>query len=94
MYASRCGGGHTYHEVAAILRAEELWLRRHIKKLPHSTKCRVVTFFDDDLNRIDAEFHHEPTAALVPAVPAGVSGSHPMAHLMPLPSRRSRRRSR
>lgn len=94
MYTSYHGVRHTYPEAAAILRVEESWLRRHIKKLPHSKKGRVVTFTDDDLNRIDAQFHHEPTAGLVPARPAVVSGSHPMAHLVPLPSSRARRKSR
>lgn len=80
---------HTYAEAAAELRVEESWLRRHIKRLPHSKKGRVVTFSDADLERIDQMFHHEPTTgplALVPAAPAG-AGVHPMAHLRPLPSR-------
>lgn len=80
---------HTYAEAAAELRVEESWLRRHIKRLPHSKKGRVVTFSDADLERIDQMFHHEPTTgplALVPPAPAG-SGAHPMAHLRPLPSR-------
>ncbi|MGW2379265.1 helix-turn-helix domain-containing protein [Streptomyces sp. NPDC001658] len=82
-------GRHTYPEAAAILRVEESWLRRHIKRLPHSKKGRVVTFTDADLERIDAIFHHEPTTgplAVVPA-PARSVSAHPMAHLTPLPSR-------
>jgi hypothetical protein len=51
-------GRHTYPEAAQILRVEESWLRRHIKKLPHSKKGRVVTFTDADLDRIDGLFHH------------------------------------
>lgn len=80
---------HTYAEAAAELRVEESWLRRHIKRLPHSKKGRVVTFSDADLERIDQIHHHEPTTgplALAPAAPATAS-VHPMAHLRPLPSR-------
>lgn len=79
---------YTYAEAAEELRVEETWLRRHIKKLPHSKKGRVVTFTDADLERIDALFHHEPTTgalAVVSATPA--TGSHPLAHLRPLPAR-------
>ncbi|WP_327403876.1 helix-turn-helix domain-containing protein [Streptomyces sp. NBC_01288] len=81
---------HTYPEAASILRVEESWLRRHIKKLPHSKKGRVVTFSDADLQRIDdVLFHHEPATgplAVTPAPPSGAS-SHPMSYLRPLPSR-------
>ncbi|MEU6649464.1 helix-turn-helix domain-containing protein [Streptomyces sp. NPDC046900] len=80
---------HTYPEAAEILRVEETWLRRHIKQLPHSKKGRVVTFSDADLERIDAQFHHEPSTgplAMVPA-PAPAAAAHPLAHLTPLPSR-------
>ncbi|MFD9006206.1 helix-turn-helix domain-containing protein [Streptomyces sp. NPDC059582] len=90
MNTSCYGARHTYPEAAAILRVDESWLRRHIKQLPHSKKGRVVTFSDDDLNRIDAQFHHEPTPGQAPAMPAMAGGSHPMVHLVPLP-RRSRR---
>ncbi|MBP8536126.1 helix-turn-helix domain-containing protein [Streptomyces sp. MK37H] len=77
----------TYPEAAAELRVEESWLRRHIKKLPHSKKGRVVTFSDADLEAIDAQFHHEPeqTPRLRPV------GPHPLAELKPLPSRRAAR---
>ncbi|MEW2260803.1 hypothetical protein [Streptomyces sp. NPDC047869] len=54
------------------------WLRRHIKRLPHTKLGRVVYFTDDDLRRIDTLFHHEPAPA-----PAAVTGQ-----LVPLPSRR------
>lgn len=80
---------HTYPEAAEILRVEESWLRRHIKRLPHTKLGRVVTFSDADLERIDQIHHHEPTTgllALLPSAPAG-AGVHPMAHLRPLPAR-------
>ncbi|NUH35321.1 DNA-binding protein [Streptomyces samsunensis] len=76
---------HTYPEAAAELRVEESWLRRHIKKLPHSKKGRVVTFSDEDLTCIDAMFHHEPEQA----PPLRAVGAHPLADLKPLPSRRA-----
>lgn len=81
---------HTYPEAAAILRVEESWLRRHIKRLPHSKKGRVVTFTDADLERIDQLFHHEPTTGPLANVPTSKSdaSAHPLAHLKPLPSRR------
>ncbi|WP_199572667.1 helix-turn-helix domain-containing protein [Streptomyces murinus] len=83
---------HTYPEAAEILRVEESWLRRHIKRLPHSKKGRVVTFSDADLDRIDALFHHEPTAGPLVSVPMPRPiGANPMSHLVPLPSRRSTR---
>ncbi|MFJ1995256.1 helix-turn-helix domain-containing protein [Streptomyces asiaticus] len=80
----------TYPEAAKELRVEESWLRRHIKKLPHSKKGRVITFTDADLERIDAMFHHEPsTGPLAPvrSLPSAEQGPHPMGHLKPLPSR-------
>ncbi|MEW2567695.1 helix-turn-helix domain-containing protein [Streptomyces sp. NPDC047070] len=83
------GRRHTYPEAAEILRCEETWLRRHIKKLPHSKKGRLVTFSDADLDRIDTLHHHEPTVGPLATVPAPVQGaaSHPMGHLSPLPRR-------
>lgn len=80
---------HTYPEAAEILRVEESWLRRHIKKLPHSKKGRAVTFSDADLERIDALHHHEPTVGPLAAAPVLVpgDGSHPLRHLRPLPRR-------
>jgi hypothetical protein len=80
-----------YPEAAAELGVEESWLRRHIKRLPHSKLGRTVYFTDADLARIDAQFHHEPQAgpsATAPAAPAP-AGPHPMGHLVPLPSRRT-----
>ncbi|WP_086710281.1 helix-turn-helix domain-containing protein [Streptomyces antimycoticus] len=77
----------TYSEAAAELRVEESWLRRHIKKLPHSKKGRVVTFSDADLEAIDAQFHHEPEQT--PRLRS--VGAHPLAELKPLPSRRAAR---
>lgn len=80
---------YTYPEAAAELRVEESWLRRHIKKLPHSKFGRVVTFTDADLARIGAQYHHEPTTGLLAAVPvpAPSASAHPLGHLRPLPSR-------
>ncbi|MYR61137.1 DNA-binding protein [Streptomyces sp. SID625] len=77
----------TYTEAAATLPGvTETWLRRHIKKLPHTKVGRIVYFTDDDLSRIDALFHHEPTTA---ATSAPGPSPHPLAHLVPLPARRS-----
>lgn len=78
---------HTYPEAAKALRVEESWLRRHIKQLPHSKKGRVVTFTDTDLERIDALFHHEPTAGALALVSSPAPVTHPLAHLRPLPAR-------
>lgn len=78
---------YTYPEAAKALRVEESWLRRHIKKLPHSKKGRVVTFSDADLERIDALHHHEPTVGALALVPVPASGAHPLTHLRPLPAR-------
>lgn len=83
------GKRHTYPEAAAILRVKETWLRRHIKQLPHSKKGREVTFSDQDLDRIDALYHHEPTTGPLAVVAEPKSGAtpHPLAHLVPLPGR-------
>lgn len=80
---------YTYPEAADKLRVEESWLRRHIKKLPHAKKGRVVTFSEDDLDRIDSLHHHDPSAGPLATVPAPAPGAsrHPMSHLRPLPSR-------
>ncbi|WP_422132277.1 helix-turn-helix domain-containing protein [Streptomyces misionensis] len=80
-----------YAEAAKELRIQESWLRRHIKQLPHTKLGRTVYFTDDDLRRIDALFHHEPTAgpSVTVALPSRSVGAHPMGHLVPLPSRRS-----
>ncbi|MFE7370104.1 helix-turn-helix domain-containing protein [Streptomyces anulatus] len=75
---------YTYPEAAAELRVEESWLRRHIKALPHSKKGRVVTFSAEDLDRIDAMHHHEPSVAKRVA-----AGSEALAALRPLPRRGS-----
>ncbi|MET8585773.1 helix-turn-helix domain-containing protein [Streptomyces collinus] len=71
----------TYAQAAAELHVEESWLRRHIRRLPHTKLGRVVYFTDDDLRRIDSLFHHEP-ATPAPAASTG--------QLVPLPSRRRR----
>lgn len=81
---------YTYPEAAAELRVDETWLRRHIKRLPHSKKGRVVTFSDTDLERIDTLHHYEPPTgplALTPAPLRSTDGPHPLAHLRPLPGR-------
>ncbi|MFE1550614.1 helix-turn-helix domain-containing protein [Streptomyces sp. NPDC058718] len=79
---------YTYPEAAKALRVEESWLRRHIKKLPHSKKGRVVTFSEVDLERIDALHHHEPTVGALALISAPASvAAHPLANLRPLPAR-------
>ncbi|WP_459250747.1 helix-turn-helix domain-containing protein [Streptomyces youssoufiensis] len=81
----------TYPEAAAELPGvTETWLRKHIKKLPHTKVGRAVYFTPADLERIDALFHHEPTAGPLAAVPAQPrpAGAHPMGHLRPLPARK------
>lgn len=78
---------YKYPKAAEILGVEESWLRRHIKKLPHSKPGRVVYFTEADLERIDELFHHEPTAGPLAAAPAPGASAHPMSNLRPLPSR-------
>lgn len=83
----------TYPEAAEELRVDVTWLKRHIKELPHSKKGRVVTFSDEDLERIDAIHHHEPTVgplARPVAIPAVPPTGHPLAALRPLPARARR----
>ncbi|MFE1925849.1 helix-turn-helix domain-containing protein [Streptomyces asoensis] len=82
---------YTYPEAAEILRVEESWLRRHIKKLPHSKKGKAVTFTDADLARIDALHHHEPTTGPLAATPVPTPGvgAHPLSNLRPLPRRKA-----
>ncbi|MEU2181512.1 helix-turn-helix domain-containing protein [Streptomyces thermolilacinus] len=80
---------YTYPEAAAYLRVEERWLRRNISRLPHSKKGRTVTFTQADLDRIDQMHHHEPTTGPLAAPPQPSAVRHPLAHLRPLPSRRS-----
>ncbi|MEU1276508.1 helix-turn-helix domain-containing protein [Streptomyces sp. NPDC005799] len=80
-----------YPAAAKELGIDETWLRRHIKRLPHSKLGRTVYFTDADLERIDALFHHEPTTGPLAAAPAPApakkAGSHPLSHLQPLPGR-------
>ncbi|MEU2780588.1 helix-turn-helix domain-containing protein [Streptomyces sp. NPDC007110] len=68
---------------------EESWLRRHIKKLPHSKVGRAVYFTDADLERIDQIFHHEPVTGPLAAAPKPTTSAapHPLADLRPLPRR-------
>ena len=80
----------TYPEAAVELRVEESWLRRHIKRLPHAKKGRVVTFSEADLERIDAMHHHEPRDGRLVQVQPGL---HPLADLKPLPARGARARA-
>ncbi|WP_217545616.1 helix-turn-helix domain-containing protein [Streptomyces sp. GbtcB6] len=79
-----------YAEAASELGVEESWLRRHIKRLPHSKVGRVVYFTDADLARIDELHHHEPSVRPLAATsaPSASTSTHPLAHLRPLPSRR------
>ncbi|MGN7139065.1 helix-turn-helix domain-containing protein [Streptomyces pseudogriseolus] len=79
----------SYAEAAAELPGvEESWLRRHIKKLPHSKVGRAVYFTDADLERIDQIFHHEPSTGPLASAPAPTAtGPHPLAGLRPLPRR-------
>ncbi|WP_424891862.1 helix-turn-helix domain-containing protein [Streptomyces sp. XH2] len=82
---------YTYPEAAVELRVEESWLRRHIQKLPHTKKGRVVTFSEADLDAIDSIFHHTPTTGPLAPPSRASAGAHPLAHLKPLPGRRSLR---
>lgn len=76
-----------YPEAAREIGVEESWLRRHIKKLPHTKVGRTVYFTDADLERIDQLFHHEPTTGPLATTPAPATGRHPLSHLRPLPRR-------
>lgn len=78
---------YTYPEAAEMLRVKERWLRQNIGQLPHSKKGRTVTFSEEDLDRIDALHHHEPTTGPLAVAPAPASGPHPLANLRPLPAR-------
>jgi hypothetical protein len=85
------GGRYDYAGAAKELKCEQSWLRRNIKRLPHSKKGRSVTFSEADLQRIDQLTHHEPSTgplAVVPGQPK-TAGAHPLRHLKPLPSRRT-----
>lgn len=79
---------YTYEEAAEKLRVEVRWLQRNINRLPRSKKGRVVTFTDEDLDRIDAMHHHEPDTD-EPPQPAQLRSvdAHPLAELKPLPAR-------
>lgn len=73
----------TYPEAADELRVSEPWLRRHIKRLPHSKAGRTVYFTAADLERIDRMHHREPASH----APAAV-GPQDLAQLKPLARRR------
>lgn len=95
VYAPRNSRRHTYPEAARVLRVNETWLRRHIRKLPHTKLGRTVYFTDPDIERIDSLFHHEPTAGPRPLKPVSTAGFRPYSTsgLVPLASRRSARGS-
>nr|WTB31419.1 helix-turn-helix domain-containing protein [Streptomyces sp. NBC_00830] len=80
---------HSYSEAAAALGVEESWLRRHIKKLPHSKLGGRVRFTDSDLQRIIDLFHREPSTAQSATPCSG--GAHPLGTLRPLPRSAKRR---
>ena len=73
-----------------ILRVEECWLRKCIKRLPHVKMGRSVFFTDDDLRRIVAMHHYEPEQ---PEARQSRGGPHAHAHLKPLPRTRRTRGS-
>ncbi|WP_346772015.1 helix-turn-helix domain-containing protein [Streptomyces sp. JH34] len=75
---------HGYAEAAAILKVDESWLRRHIKKMPHSKLGGRVRFTDEDVRRIVALFHQEPSTANLAASCATISPS-PLRALRPIP---------
>lgn len=79
-----------YPEAAAALGVEVSWLQRHIRRLPHTKLGRRVYFTDADLERIDAQFHHEPAEQ-----PASAStAAAPVTELRPLPARGSQQKSK
>lgn len=89
-----------YAEAAEELGLTESWMRKNIKRLPHSKPGRTVYFTDADLKRIDEIFHHEPVTGLAAArTPTGGSltvvntpaGTAPFKDLRPLPARPRRR---
>jgi len=81
-----------YSEAAAVLKVEESWLRRHIKKLPHTKLGGRVLFTDSDLQGIVAMFHHEPgTAAPGPTTSRTNDVFHHLGALRPLPRSKVRR---
>ncbi|MFF2514915.1 DNA-binding protein [Streptomyces sp. NPDC058086] len=71
------------------LEVEEAWLRRHVKKLPH-TKLGGRVLTEGDLQRIVDLFHKEPSAAIRSAG-AQTVGAHPLGALRPLPRTHMRR---
>lgn len=85
---------YDYDEAAKELKCEKRWLQRNIKRLPHSKKGRVVTFTQDDIDRIDAMHHHEPeTTESGQSARLCAVGPHPLAELKPLPARGTARQN-
>lgn len=78
---------YTYPEAAEELGIGERWLRRHIKRLPHSKFGSEVRFTDADLDRIDQMQHVEPIAGPLATATVAPAGAHPLAALKPLPAR-------
>ncbi|GAA1904494.1 helix-turn-helix domain-containing protein [Streptantibioticus ferralitis] len=81
---------HSYPEAAAALKVDESWLRRHIKKLPHTKLGGRVLFTDSDLRRIIDLFHQEPGPGIRPTA-IRAAGPHPLGALCPLPRSTTRR---
>ncbi|MFJ5843574.1 helix-turn-helix domain-containing protein [Streptomyces sp. NPDC092903] len=75
---------HGYAEAAAILRVEESWLRRHIKRLPHSKLGGRVRFTDEDLRRVVDLFHQEPSTTRLDAT-GDIVGLGSLRTLRPIP---------
>ncbi|WP_323180382.1 helix-turn-helix domain-containing protein [Streptomyces sp. NBC_00102] len=75
---------HSYAEAAAVLKVEESWLRRHIRKLPHSKLGGHVRFTDEDLRRVVDLFHQEPSTVKL-ATPGDTGALGPLRSLRPIP---------
>lgn len=81
-----------YSEAAAFLKVEESWLRRHIKKLPHTKIGGRVLFTGNDLDRIISMFHHDPEASSQNTGRRKGDSAHQLSPLRPVP--RSARQAR
>jgi hypothetical protein len=71
---STLGPLRTYPEAAAYLRCSEQWLRRNIRRLPHSKPGKKVVFSETDLAEILRIFHYSPRQAGPAATPVQPSG--------------------